>query len=339
MPVFIIKPIIFVFFDICRFRMSDAGSVGVSTAGVSENYQLKWHSFGQHLHASVAGAFHSDAFTDVCLLTTDGHHLNAHRFVLSACSHYLQRVFRHQIHQRPHHPLPLLVVMPPEITYRTLRTLVQYMYCGETTVSNDILENVLRGGDILQVRGLWRPPSSKERPADRPPDPGVNNQHQPPALKTPVIVLPKPQSRPSTEKKEKRPHPEETTPTSSHSSIEGNDRNDSNKDNFLVIKQEPEEWNEYGEGEISDGEMFHTEMTIKPEIIFPTEGTEEEERPQVEEEEAAEGLYTPLTCELCAETFMLPADWVRHIRTHTDMQPAKRQRRGRHSAVSINPPR
>lgn len=314
--------------------MSDTGSAGVATtSGVSENYQLKWHSFGQHLHASVASAFHSDAFTDVCLLTTDGHHINAHRFVLSACSHYLQRVFRHQLHQRPHHPLPLLVVMPPEITYRTLRTLVQYMYCGETTVSNDILENVLRGGDILQVRGLWRPPSNRERPSERPPD--VSATSQPSSLKTPVIVLPKPQTRPA-EKKEKRPSGEETTPTSSQSSVEGEPRSDGGgKDNFLVIKQEPVEWNEYGEGEMSDGEMFHTEMTIKPEIIFPTEGTEEEERP-MPEEEPVEGLYTPLTCELCAETFMLPADWVRHIRTHTDMQPAKRQRRGRHSAVSID---
>lgn len=136
----------------------DSVYVGVSMAGVttSENYQLKWHSFGAHLHTSVATALHSDAFTDVCLFTTDGQQLNAHRFVLSACSQYLQRIFRH--HQKAGSQmthLPCLVVMPPEINYKTLQTLIQYMYCGETTVSNDILENVLRGGDILQVRIMY----------------------------------------------------------------------------------------------------------------------------------------------------------------------------------------
>lgn len=119
------------------------------TAVASENYQLKWHSFSAHLHTSVATSLHSDAFTDVSLFTADGHQVSAHRFVLSACSQYLQRVFRHKAASSAG---PLLVIMPPEIDHKTLRTLVQYMYCGETTVSNDILENVLRGGDILQVR-------------------------------------------------------------------------------------------------------------------------------------------------------------------------------------------
>lgn len=122
-------------------------------AGVaSENYQLKWHSFGAHLHTSVATSLNSDAFTDVSLFTTDGYQVNAHRFVLSACSQYMQRIFKHQ--HKITSSLPILVVMPPEINYKTLKTLIQYMYCGETTVSNDILENVLRGGDILQVSAL-----------------------------------------------------------------------------------------------------------------------------------------------------------------------------------------
>lgn len=38
-------------------------------------------------------------------------------------------------------------------------------------------------------------------------------------------------------------------------------------------------------------------------------------------------IYTPLTCELCTETFTIPADWVKHVQTHTDMLPAKRRRR------------
>lgn len=86
------------------------------------------------------------------------------------------------------------------------------------------------------------------------------------------------------------------------------------------------DWNEYNE-DIDEPEMFHTEMTIKPEIIFPNEDDD------VQEEN--DEIYSPLTCELCSEVFQLPADWVKHIRTHTDNQPAKRQRRGRPSVVDI----
>lgn len=47
-------------------------------------------------------------------------------------------------------------VLPTEIGYRTLKILIQYMYSGEATVTNDQLEGVLKAGDILRVRGLWR---------------------------------------------------------------------------------------------------------------------------------------------------------------------------------------
>lgn len=95
---------------------------------------------------------------------------------------------------------------------------------------------------------------------------------------------------------------------------------------FLVIKEEPVEWSEVNESEmelIDENEVFHTEMTIKPEIFIESEEQEDE-------------MYSPLTCELCTETFRIPAEWVKHIQTHTDMLPAKRQRRGKPSSVSMS---
>lgn len=48
------------------------------------------------------------------------------------------------------------IVLPPDLTYRSMQILIQYMYTGESTVSTDILSEVLRGGEILKIRGLWR---------------------------------------------------------------------------------------------------------------------------------------------------------------------------------------
>lgn len=53
------------------------------------------------------------------------------------------------------------------------------------------------------------------------------------------------------------------------------------------------------------------------------------------EEDPQELVYSPLTCELCSETFTIPADWVRHIESHADAShcvPKKRKR----IEVSIN---
>ncbi|XP_044013692.1 uncharacterized protein DDB_G0284459-like isoform X2 [Aphidius gifuensis] len=125
----------------------------------SENYQLKWHSYGAHLHSSVATLLHSESFADVLLATSCGRHVAAHRFVLAACSSYLSHIFQ-TCHFGANTNAPIIVVLPTEIGYRTLKILIQYMYSGEATVTNDQLEGVLKAGDILRVRGLWRSNSS-----------------------------------------------------------------------------------------------------------------------------------------------------------------------------------
>lgn len=112
------------------------------------------------------------------------------------------------------------------------------------------------------------------------------------------------------------------TPKEESSSVEDNMLQ------FLVIKEEPLEWNEVNEEDmqlIESGDMFNSDIAIKPEVLI--------EEQQID---SSDLMYTPLTCELCSETFRLPADWVRHVHTHTDMLPAKRQRRGFPNAVSFN---
>lgn len=427
----------------------------------TENYQLKWHSFGTYLHGCVAAALNGDQFADVALITLDGRQINAHRFILSACSQYLQQVLKLQTKTT----LPqsnLSIIMPPEISHKTLKVLVQYMYSGETTVSQDILESVLRGGDLLKVKGLWRPkedePAEKversvnervDRDRDRDKDreradkksySKLNSRHardsthgyshthsnahsnssrsnastpshtysQNSTCSTPVnnSVIKEPRSlydrggekydryeslerldlidKPErsekqnrAEKSEKHSKPDradKNIPTKRSKNdesvikttlqtppplapiqirhkqdridrherqerVEKSDKQEKlSKTNdtvnekeistakdlmqILVIKEEPLEWSEVNQEEIElveREEIFDSELLIKPEIQMD------------DGEENPESLYTPLTCELCAETFTLPADWVKHVQTHTDMMPAKRQKRGRPS--------
>lgn len=374
---------------------------------LSENYQLKWHSFGSYLHSSVAasicGGNDTSSFTDVVLLTIDGHQFLAHRFILSACSQYLNEILKS--HSKMNTTLPLLIVLPPEITYKTLRILIQYMYSGEATVSKDILENVLRGGDLLKVKGLWRPREedsqtekklvklhsgkqrsgkysekrSHQRVSEHKQQQQNQNQqisqqshedqtkilHQQQNAERPFSVLKstkieeanaqaalnkKAKDREEEEKQEKHDVCEDrdnlssarsfcgdgggtfssAASTSSISAQEAQEADESNTniaEQLLIIKEEPIDW---VEDEIDECPNFDGQITIKAEVLLDDKDKEEE----LNNGDNKEEIYSPLTCELCSETFTQPAEWVRHIQTHTDMMPAKRQRRGKSLSVS-----
>lgn len=49
-----------------------------------------------------------------------------------------------------------------------------------------------------------------------------------------------------------------------------------------------------------------------------------------------EMVYSPLTCELCSETFTIPAEWVRHIEGHAEATQCVPKKRKRIDIVSIN---
>ncbi|XP_037935287.1 uncharacterized protein LOC119669461 isoform X2 [Teleopsis dalmanni] len=148
----------------------------------AENYHLKWDSHLSYLNSSVATLYKNEKFADVVLYSSSSHcasgsssengiptvGISAHKFILSSCSQFFATMFETAPIAAPNGVL--YVVLPPDLSHRAIQILVQYMYSGEATVSNDILSEVLRGGEILKIRGLCRTPNSHHR------DPaGTNN--------------------------------------------------------------------------------------------------------------------------------------------------------------------
>ncbi|KAG7188285.1 hypothetical protein KM043_007949 [Ampulex compressa] len=342
----------------------------------SENYQLKWHSYGAHLHSSVATLLHSESFADVLLATSCGRHVAAHRFVLAACSSYLSHIFQ-TCHFGANTNAPIIVVLPTEIGYRTLKILIQYMYSGEATVTNDQLEGVLKAGDILRVRGLWRSNTGSKKEniqsnnqkleRDKKEQPPLTGQIQKIKLVQPATdkvtegmqqaastqnnVQPqKPVERKGAEKLEekggggggdqepkkvleenknneqnknkenleangkKRKSLTNSDADSTKSKSEGGENAELNLE--LLVKDEPIDWEETIDP--SESLTIDHEIDIKPEIVHSAD-----EDGDMEEEE-----YTPLTCDMCSQTFNRPSDWVRHIEfTHADMTENRRKKR------------
>ncbi|TMW52160.1 hypothetical protein DOY81_002719 [Sarcophaga bullata] len=133
----------------------------------AENYHLKWDSHLSYLNSSVATLYKNEKYADVVLYSsnTTGSLTNsmptvgisAHKFILSSCSQFFSTIFETS-------PVTnsgiFYIVLPPDLSHRAIQILVQYMYVGEATVSNDILSEVLRGGEILKIRGLCRTSAS-----------------------------------------------------------------------------------------------------------------------------------------------------------------------------------
>lgn len=146
---------------------------------------------------------------------------------------------------------PILKVLPTEIGYRTLKILIQYMYSGEATVTNDQLEGVLKAGDILRVRGLWRSNTNSKKEniqsnnqkieRDKKESPQLTGQIQKIKLVQPTpekivenaqhatttqnnVQLQKPVERKGTEKSEEKANESETKQT-----LEENKNNEQNK--------------------------------------------------------------------------------------------------------------
>ncbi|XP_018573457.1 zinc finger and BTB domain-containing protein 14 [Anoplophora glabripennis] len=355
-------------------------------AEICETYQLKWSSYNAYIHSCIATSLQNDSFADVALVTVDGHQIMAHRFVLTYSSLFLAQVLKFQ--PKATTALPLVIIMPPEIDYKSLKVLVRYMYSGEAKVSKEILNNVLRGGDILQVKGLYREKEDQEKnvkitqklPNNTSATPSttstttttttstvnkpVQNVLNKP-VSSPVTVQEKPAQNPKflvvqkpkeqqtysnprpkvlnftiMQKYEKIKVPNENSSNSTkrltilNKSLdqEKGDKESDEQDvsdktepspskdsnlSYLMIKDEPIEWSE-ADMEIIDSKEVFDNMTIK------SENTENYESESMSNEEE---MFSPLTCELCTETFTIPAEWVRHVQTHTDMLPAKRRRR------------
>ncbi|XP_066968523.1 protein abrupt-like isoform X3 [Macrobrachium rosenbergii] len=109
-----------------------------------ESYQLRHNN---HLTIVLEALARDEAFMDVTL-TAQGRSLKAHKSVLSAVSPYFRGVLRENPCQHP------IIIMPRDVRFEELFSIVNYIYKGEMTVAAEDLTSLLKTAEILQVSGL-----------------------------------------------------------------------------------------------------------------------------------------------------------------------------------------
>ena len=110
------------------------------------DYHVRWEKHERNISDAFNSLRNDEHFCDV-VLACEGRQFQAHKVVLSAGSSFFEPVLK--THK---HPCPLIYLKGVKANHMEL--LLDFMYSGEAAVKQDVLENFLKTGDELGVRGL-----------------------------------------------------------------------------------------------------------------------------------------------------------------------------------------
>lgn len=108
---------------------------------------LKWQSFPSHLAVSLDTCYEKQQFVDLSLVCKDGTILKCHKMVLANSSSFFRRLL-----MANEHPHPMIILH--DIEADDLKTIVNFMYCGEIQVVQSEVRRLLKLAEILEVTGL-----------------------------------------------------------------------------------------------------------------------------------------------------------------------------------------
>ncbi|XP_016915450.1 protein abrupt-like [Apis cerana] len=108
---------------------------------------LKWHSFPSHLAVSLDTCYEKQQFVDLSLVCKDGTIIKCHKMVLANSSSFFRRLL-----VANDHPHPMIILH--DIEADDLKTIVNFMYCGEIQVVQSEVRRLLKLAEILEVTGL-----------------------------------------------------------------------------------------------------------------------------------------------------------------------------------------
>ena len=112
-----------------------------------ERFSLEWSEFETNLHNTFAELRREEHFSDVTLVSKDGHLVKAHKLLLSANSPLLDKILKSQDHPKP------LVFMRGAKT-SVLNSLLDFIYHGKVEITGDELDEFMALASELKVKGL-----------------------------------------------------------------------------------------------------------------------------------------------------------------------------------------
>ena len=114
-----------------------------------ECYNVKWQDFSDHTGNSFKGLLKEPDFLDVTLACDDDKQISAHKVILSRSSEFLKNILLRNYHQRP-------LILLDGVSHSDLLAVIDFIYTGAADVPKEKLEDFLRVGRKLKVKGLMQ---------------------------------------------------------------------------------------------------------------------------------------------------------------------------------------
>ena len=113
----------------------------------SENFCLKWNDFVDNVTSSFGQLRTDKDFSDVTLVSGDGHQIKAHRLALASGSLVFKGLLSQNSAANP-------VIFMRGVKSGELNSIVDFLYLGETNIHQDDLNEFLALAEDLQLKGL-----------------------------------------------------------------------------------------------------------------------------------------------------------------------------------------
>ena len=110
-------------------------------------YQVSWDSYQDHLKSMLQEIMTSTEYTDVTLVSDDLHSVRAHKVILSAVSPVLKSILNNVTEKNS-------AIYLRGIMYQDLQSIMEYIYLGETTLSQEKINEFLNIARNLQVKDI-----------------------------------------------------------------------------------------------------------------------------------------------------------------------------------------
>nr|XP_040226214.2 protein tramtrack, beta isoform-like [Anopheles coluzzii] len=145
----------------------------VSPSSKSPQHSQVFHFNGSYRHAAMESflsqLYSNQLYADVMLITcNDGVTcvMPAHRMVLANFSEFFSSILGAL---KPNtNGSPLTVLLQPDISQPVMQLLLQFMYTGKVSVTQELIGDFLRCGHVLRVRGVWSEEKEGSSDVERP---------------------------------------------------------------------------------------------------------------------------------------------------------------------------
>ena len=112
-----------------------------------DKFCLKWNDFQQNALKLFNILRKEKDFLDVTLVSNDGHHISAHKVVLSASSKFFKDCLK-----KSSHPNPMIFL--PGSDLKVLTAILDYIYEGEVQLLQEEINAFLDIAEKLKIEGL-----------------------------------------------------------------------------------------------------------------------------------------------------------------------------------------